>query len=246
MQQIEDRVNAALDSSVTHRAYVRLRVDLLSCRLVPNSRLNIAKLQRELDVSQAAVREALSRLTAEGLVTIERNAGFRAAAISETGFRDLIFACANAEIPCLRLALTHGDLAWEGNLLATSHVAHRVLERVMAGEESIGAYVSHRQAFHEALLSACNNEWLLWSWRLLYAQQVRYRHRFGSLLAFEAKLKNDYISFLEHVLARDVDAAVAACVENYEKVANFIESTAVTDPVADAALSKAAAKWVAG
>jgi GntR family carbon starvation induced transcriptional regulator len=224
-QKIADFGGVDADSSVTHRAYVRLRMDLLSCRLAPNSRLNIAKLQRELGVSQAAVREALSRLTAEGLVAIERNAGFRAAAISEIGFRDLTVACANAEVPCLRLALMHGDLLWEGNLLATYHVAYKVLERVNAGDEDIGAYIHHRQAFHEALLSACSNEWLLWSWRLLYAQQIRYRHKFRSLLAFETSLKSDYAAFLDRVLARDVDAAIAGCVENYQKVADFVEST---------------------
>src|SRR3546814_4253335 len=69
------------DSSITHRAYIEIRAALISCRLAPSSRLNIAQLQREIGVSQAAVREALSRLTAEGLATIERNSGFRAAPI---------------------------------------------------------------------------------------------------------------------------------------------------------------------
>src|SRR5271167_4133379 len=107
------------DSSLTHRAYTCLRSDLISCRLPPGSRLNVARLQKNLGVSQAAVREALSRLTAEGLAIIERNAGFRAAPISRTGFRDLTAACANTEVPCLRSALEQGDLEWEGQLLAT-------------------------------------------------------------------------------------------------------------------------------
>src|ERR1700722_7017897 len=95
----------AEDTNLTHRAYTRLRSDLIACRLAPECRLNISKLQKELGFSQAAVREALSRLTAEGLVTIEHNAGFRAAAISKSGFRNLTVACANVEVPCLRLAL---------------------------------------------------------------------------------------------------------------------------------------------
>jgi hypothetical protein len=46
-----------------------------------------------------------------------------------------------------------------------------------------------------------------------------------SLLAFETNLKSDYAAFLDRVLARDTDAAVAACVENHAKVADFVEST---------------------
>src|SRR5271170_1377953 len=170
--------NVGEDDSLTHRAYSRLRADLISCRLPAESRLNVARLQKDLGVSQAAVREALSRLTAEGLVAIERNAGFRAAAISRSGFRDLTAACANVEVPCLRSALEQGDLEWEGQLLATYHIAGKVLDRVVAGDEDISAYVSYRQEFHETLLSPCKNQWMLWSWRLLYAQHMRYRHTF--------------------------------------------------------------------
>jgi GntR family transcriptional regulator, carbon starvation induced regulator len=217
------------DASLTHRAYSRLRADLIACRLPAGSRLNVARLQKELGVSQAAVREALSRLTAEGLVTIERNAGFRAAPISRSGFRDLTTACANIEIPCLRLALAHGDLQWEGALLSTYHIASRVLDRVVAGDEDISAYVVYRQSFHEALLAPCTNQWMLWSWRLLYAQHMRYRHTFKVLLLFESELKSDYAFFIERVFARDVEAAVSACLENYEKVAQFVERNEAAD-----------------
>jgi DNA-binding GntR family transcriptional regulator len=211
------------DASLTHRAYSRLRADLVACRLAPESRLNISRLQKDLGVSQAAVREALSRLTSEGLVVIERNAGFRAAPISRVGFRDLTTACANVEVPCLRSALANGDFVWEGALLATFHVASKVLERCIAGEEDISAYAIQRQAFHEALLSPCTNQWMLWSWRMLYAQHLRYRHTFQALLSFEAELKDDFAHFMDRVFARDVEAAVQACLENYEKVAQFVE-----------------------
>lgn len=214
---------SADDGSLTHRAYSCLRADLIACRLAPESRLNISRLQKELGVSQAAVREALSRLTSEGLVVIERNAGFRAAAISRVGFRDLTTACANVEVPCLRSALANGNLAWEGALLATFHVASKVLDKCIAGEEDISAYAIQRQAFHEALLSPCTNPWMLWSWRMLYAQHLRYRHTFQALLLFEADLKSDFAHFMDRVFARDVEAAVRGCLENYEKVAQFVE-----------------------
>jgi hypothetical protein len=77
---------------------------------------------------------------------------------------------------------------------------------------------------------------MLWSWRLLYAQHVRYRHTFKALLVFESELKSDYAFFIERVFARDVEAAVNACLENYEKVAQFVER----NEAADAALGGSA------
>ena len=90
------------DDSQTHRAYMEIRAALISCRLAPGSRLNIVRLQREIGASQAAVREALSRLTAEGFVVIERNSGFRAAPISMDGYRELADAVLALEEILLR------------------------------------------------------------------------------------------------------------------------------------------------
>jgi DNA-binding GntR family transcriptional regulator len=212
------------DFSLTHRAYVELKADLISCRLEPGSRLNISRLQRNLGVSQAAVREALSRLTSEGLAVIERQSGFRAAPVSAGGYRDLAVACESIEVPCLRSAIRKGDLAWEGALLATYHVASRMLELAAKGEVELEVYASHREEFHRKLFSACDNQWLLWSWSLLYAQHVRFRHTFADLAQYERGLDGDYRKFLDAAIARNIDLAIRLWCENHEKVSQFIES----------------------
>lgn len=212
------------DSSVTHRAYVEIRAALISCRLAPGSRLNIAQLQRQIGVSQAAVREALSRLTAEGLATIERNSGFRAAPIAAEGYRVLSAACLTIEAPLLRSSIENGDYAWEGALLSSYHVASRVLSAVVTDASGVDAYVGQRQEFHERLFSACDNPWLLWSWSLLYAQQLRFRHTFSDLARFERGLHEEYREFLNVVIDRDADRAVMLWTRNHDKVAEFIEA----------------------
>lgn len=213
------------DSSITHRAYIEIRAALISCRLAPSSRLNIAQLQREIGVSQAAVREALSRLTAEGLATIERNSGFRAAPISAQGYRELADACIPIEEQLLRSSIAKGDYKWEGALLSSYHIASRVLAEAVSGTSSMGAYVEHREQFHRHLFSACDNQWLLWAWSLLYAQQLRFRHTFADLARFERSLHNDYRQFLDVVIERDVEQAVELWCLNHEKVVTFIESS---------------------
>ena len=218
------------DQSITHRAYVQIRAALISCRLKPGARLKIAQLQRDLDVSQAAAREALSRLAAEGLVTIERNSGFRAVPISAGGYRELADACLTIELPLLRSSIQRGDFAWEGELLAAYHVASRVLAQVDGVPAdmdaiSMDAYVHHRENFHRTLFSRCDNQWLLRSWSMLYAQQLRFRHTFRDLARFERGLHEDYRQFLDVVIERRVDEAEALWRDNHEKVVGFIESS---------------------
>ncbi len=58
------------------------------------------------------------------------------------------------------------------------------------------------------------------------------RHTSKALLLFESELKSDYTFFIERVFARDVDAAVQACLENYEKVAQFVEKNMAAEACA--------------
>ena len=212
------------DQSITHRAYVQIRAGLISCRLKPGSRLKIAQLQRDLDISQAAAREGLSRLAAEGLVTIERNSGFRAVPISVDGYRELADACLHIELPLLRSSLALGDFAWEGALLSAYHISSRVLAQVGDDEISMDAYVRHREHFHRILFAKCDNKWLLQAWSQLYAQQMRYRHTFRELARYERGLHEDYRRFLDAVVERRVETVIDMWQENHNKVASFMEA----------------------
>lgn len=222
---IDPHVGNDDDQSITHRAYIQIRAGLISCRLKPGSRLKIAQLQRELGISQAAAREGLSRLAAEGLVTIERNSGFRATPLSVDGFRELADACLTIELPLLRSSIALGDFAWEGALLSAYHISSRVLAQVGEDEISMDAYVQHRDEFHRILFSRCDNQWLLRAWSQLYAQQMRYRHTFRELARYERSLHEDHRRFLDAVIGHKVDEAAELWRANHDKIVAFIESS---------------------
>lgn len=217
------------DQSITGRAYHLLRTQIIGCELKPGSRLNISSLQASLSLSQASVREALSRLTAEGLVEIERHRGFRVAPISASGFRELIEACITIELPLIRSAIANGDLEWERQLVSAYHRAVQTLQQVVAGDEGVEAYSNERQRFYEVLLSACENKWLLWSWRLLYAQNMRYRHMYFPLARVELDQLPRHEAIVQAVLKRDVDKVEKMAIANYEEVMTTIEQAMSAD-----------------
>lgn len=217
------------DQSITGRAYHLLRAQIIGCELKPDSRLNISSLQASLSLSQAAVREALSRLTAEGLVEIERHRGFRVAPVSAGGFRELTEACVTVELPLIRSAIANGDLEWERQLVSAYHRAAQTLQQVVAGDEGIEAYSNERQNFYEALLNPCENKWLLWSWRLLYAQNMRYRHMYFPLARVELEQLPRHEEIVQAVLKRDVDKVEKMAIANYEEVMTAIEQAMAAD-----------------
>jgi DNA-binding transcriptional MocR family regulator len=56
--------------------YAFVRGQILACRISPGTRLKIHELCAQHDLSNGAVREALSRLASEGLVLFEPQKGY--------------------------------------------------------------------------------------------------------------------------------------------------------------------------
>src|SRR5271170_7317741 len=78
----------ALSTSV----YRQLRADLLAGRLRPGEKLRDEGLRQRFSSGSSPIREALNRLLAEGLVSLEDQKGFRVAPISESELEELVMA----------------------------------------------------------------------------------------------------------------------------------------------------------
>ena len=195
-------------SSLTQDAYERLRADLLACRLQPGARLKINELCGTLQVSLSAVREALSRLTSEGLVVAEPQRGFRVAPISADELRDLTGVRTHIEGMCLERAIAAGDVNWESQLVAALHRLSRTPERQPGDPERMNeAWSAAHAAFHEALVAACDSPWLLRLRATLYAQSERYRRLSVPLAEVARDLNREHREIMEAVLARDAARA---------------------------------------
>ncbi len=195
---------APVSSSLTQDAYERLRADLLACRLQPGGRLRINELCQTLSVSLSAVREALSRLTSEGLVVAEPQRGFHVAPISADELRDLTAVRAQIEGLCLERAVAVGDVGWESQLVAAFHRLSRTPEREPDDLERMGeAWSAAHAAYHEALVAACDSPWLLRLRAILYAQSERYRRLSVPLAEVARDLNREHQDLMEAALARD-------------------------------------------
>src|ERR1700679_3016110 len=63
-------------SGLAEEVYRRIRADIMSLKLPPDTRVSVDSLARELGVSQTPIREALSMLEANGLVSKRHFAGY--------------------------------------------------------------------------------------------------------------------------------------------------------------------------
>jgi len=209
--------------SMTQAAYERLRADLLACRILPGERLITRDLCERFSVSLGAVREALARLTSEGLVTAEPQRGFRAVPISPADLSDLTLARVELETLCLRRAITHGDVAWETRLVAAAHHLSRTPPLAPDGPpRSNEAWTEAHAAFHAALVAGCGSYWLQHLQSLLYAQSERYRRLSVPFERGARNVQQEHQAILEATLARDVDTAVQLLAEHLEKTTRIL------------------------
>jgi DNA-binding GntR family transcriptional regulator len=216
------------DSSLTQLAHDRLRADVLACRLKPGERLVMSQLCDKLQVSLGAVREALSRLTSEGLVIAEPQRGFRVAPISAEDLRDLTAVRLEIELLCLKDSLAHGDVAWEAGLVSAHHTLSRTPQRTSGDERLLSeSYATAHRNFHESLVAACKSPWLLKLRALLYDQSERYRRLSIPLAERERDVNGEHKAILDAALARDVARAAALFTVHLERTSQILLHTAI-------------------
>jgi DNA-binding GntR family transcriptional regulator len=196
--------------NLTQGAYEGLRADLLACRIRPGSRLKIQDLCTRFQVSLGAIREALSRLTSEGLVVAEPQRGFRAAPISLADLQDLTMVRIEIESLCLRRAIAVGTVDWEAHLVAAFHRLSRMPERVPGDPmRADDEWAEAHAAFHAALVEGADSPWLLRLHAQLYAQSERYRRLSIPLGTTERNVGQEHQEILDASLKRDADLAVS-------------------------------------
>jgi DNA-binding GntR family transcriptional regulator len=207
--------------SITEQIYQQLKADLIACKLRPGQRLRTNEISDRFGVSLSGVREALSRLSAEGLVDSDPQRGFRAAPISTSDLLALTEASIGIEGLLIRQSFARGDEAWQRKVHAA---CQKIMETSPTRTDNEGrindAFLRQHQSFHEALISACDNKWL---WRMresCYVQAERYRQICLPFTSELEKIYAGYAEITEAALARDADRAIVLVGEQLRRNAH--------------------------
>ena len=205
------------------QAYQIIRADILACRLRPGAKIKINELCDSLGVSLGSIREALSRLGAEGWVIAQPQKGYRVTPISGEDLINLTKARIEVETLCLRSSMEQGDIKWESRILATFHALRYLPERNEDDQARIDDEWSYKHAdFHEAIVSACTNPWLLRMRGMLFAQSERYRQLSVPLRNWDRDVDQEHHEITKALLARNVNDASMLIARHFETTMSII------------------------
>ena len=166
--------DAIAPRTLAERAYLSLRHDVVCGKLAPGERLRVEHLKDQYQVGAGTLREALSLLVSDALVTAEGQRGFRVAAISLADLEDVTNTRVMLETEALRQSIRNGDAKWEAALV-TSYELLKQAESDPGGPEP-ALWERRNKAFHEALNAGFNSPWSKYFLNILYRHAERYRN----------------------------------------------------------------------
>ncbi|MDI6028598.1 FCD domain-containing protein [Corticibacterium sp. UT-5YL-CI-8] len=183
-----------------------LRTAIMNARLKPGERLRFEELREQFDAGMSPLREALTRLAGDGLVTFEENKGYRVASVSREDLIDLVEVRASIEAMAIARAIKNGTDAWEGRILATLHELGKRSKLTKDGDIDFHWEEVHER-FHLSLVADCQSPRLLHFRNMLANQATRYRRLSVHYLSVPRDDLGEHRALAEAVIARRIDDA---------------------------------------
>ncbi|VVE34771.1 HTH-type transcriptional repressor RspR [Pandoraea morbifera] len=211
--------------------YDRLRTDLLQGKLEPGRKLQIEFLCEQYQAGQTPVREALNRLTSDGLVERRDQRGFAVAGISAADLREITRTRVWLEEVALREAFAADAPEWEEALVLAYHRLSKAPRSLSETEyQENPEWERLHRAFHRTLIGGCQSRWLLGFCEQLSDQLYRYRQLSVRRIYPNRHEREEHKAMLDAVIERDAPRAIALMKSHYETTADIILADAKLFP----------------
>ncbi len=199
--------NSEAHKTLKDLAYAQLRDDIVHGYFKPETKLRIEQLRERYNMGATPLREALSRLTADGFVTAEGQRGFRVAAITLDELTDVTNLRVHLENLALQNSIQKGDDHWEGRVVSAYH---KLTKAESVDKPDLMEWEIRNRDFHLALISACTSKWLLRFYTTLYDQHKRYRNIARITPTKSRNVHSEHQAIYDAALARDIEKTCQA------------------------------------
>lgn len=215
-------------ATLTDQAYGKLRTAILSGQLAPGTKLRVEHIKLDLGTGASAVREALLRLSGEGLVQTQERRGFFVSSITLEDLWDLTEMRVDLETKALRIAIEVGDDTWEAGIVAAFHRLSLLDDKLKSPPPTIEWEERHSE-FHEALVAACRSNWLMRFRRILFDQSERYRRLSLSHEPIQRDVPTEHLGIMNAAVSRDAESACIQLKRHILRTAEIVAETIASE-----------------
>src|SRR5690606_39518556 len=201
----------SLPSASPVPVYVRIKARATTCRLRPGEKVNELELSRQLGVSRTPVREALSRIAAEGFLVATPNRGYTVRGLDAKQLMALYEYRATVELGVVRLVCMRAS---DQELADLAKMVEGSRDEVDTDAQAL-RLLSRDEAFHEHLAGLAGNLEFLRSVRSIN-ERLRFP-RWIDLKARRGQTRNDHPDIVRALQARDQAAVQALMSQHIDK-----------------------------
>lgn len=228
--------NRTLNEMVT----TDLREAILSGQLLQGERLRLAELSARYNVSLSVIREALTRLTEQGLVRSESQIGFQVMPISEADLSDLTAVRIQIEGLTMQQAIASASLDWEASVVAAHHVLGRTPQMSTSDPARMSdEWAAAHRAFHRAIIDGCASRRLREIAGNLRDAAELYQRWSRTLAKNQVRdVAAEHRDLLAAVIARDADRGVAALTSHIQRTTDALLLHLMDEAAKDASAAR--------
>lgn len=204
--------------------YEALLQDIVRGKLRPGHKLHLHTLKDEYNVGNSPLREALNRLSTNGMVVREENKGFHVSPASTEELQELVRTRCWLEEIALRESIKNADDEYDERIVLAYHRLRKVSQGQDSGVISPELEARHNE-FHDALISNCNSKLLLGYCSQLREQTLRYRNLAAVIAYRESNEEKEHQAIRDAIFDRNADEAVKLLNAHYEMTAEIVISS---------------------
>lgn len=211
------------EDPLSDRLARQIRLAILRGDSPAGSRLNLDELKGRYDVSLSPLREALSRLAAEGFVSFENKRGFRVTEMSRSNLSEIVTIRRLCEPHAVREAVLHGSEEWEERVAAAYHtLGKRTAAKATPGSDA--EWENAHRKFHLAVLSGCGMPMLLHFCSTLMDLQDRYRLQMSKAGAYARHAGTEHAALFDACAKRDAKKAEKLALQHIDRTYAELEA----------------------
>ena len=186
--------------------YEELKMQILTGKIVPGTRLMEVELAADMGVSRTPIREAIRKLEKEGLVTIEPRRGAYASQISVKDMVDSLEVRQDMEGLAAYFASSRMTEEQMADLKRTSDSYNRAV-----AEGDMDSMIAYDTRFHRIIVESCNNNILVHMIEQLQELVLRFRYIYYDDFRRAENMPEEHRQILEAIRdGRAEDARAAA------------------------------------
>ena len=204
--------------TLADQIYAILREDIISQDIMCGEKLTLKALQERFGLSSTPIREAIKRLSQEGLVDNVTNVGAKVVVIGEKDIVDIYDFCSLLDVAALKKAVNSGKT----DSLISELSKCLELQELALEQGNIEGFKQHSDDFHDILFKYADNS-------RLYDASIRIRSQFSILTNryqnytnAETTVCKEHKGILDAIMAKNYDKALILMENHFEHAKNYL------------------------